>query len=188
MPTKPTLLPDLLVTRRLALRRHTLDLAPLIFGVVDAERERLAAFLPWVPSMRSVEDERTFIKNSRRDWDEGRTFDYGIYDGNSNEFLGTIGIHTIRWDHDCAELGFWIARKFEGKGVVSEAVLAMEEELCTVGFHRIEIRCDIRNQRSAAVAKRCGYTLDGVLRQNIHERGRYNDTMVWGKLIRRLER
>lgn len=184
MPTKPTLLPDLLVSRRLALRRHTVDLAPLIYAVVNSERVRIGSFLPWVQAMRSVEDERTFIKNSRKDWDEARIFDYGIYDGNSNEFLGCIGAHTIRWEHDCAELGFWIAQRFEGNGVISEAVQCMEGELKTLGFHRLEIRCDSLNERSAAVAQRCGFTLDGALKQNIFHRGSYRDTMIWGKLLR----
>jgi ribosomal-protein-serine acetyltransferase len=183
MPTKPTTLPDLLVTRRLALRRHTVDLAPAKFSLVDAERARLGTFLYWVQRTRTIEDERLYLRNSRKDWDEARTFDYGIFDGTTNEFVGCIGAHTIRWEHDCAELGFWLSSRFEGRGIIGEAVRCLEEELQSLRFHRLEIRCDSRNTRSAAVAKRSGYQLDGVLKNNVFEGGSYRDTMVWGKVF-----
>ena len=113
---------------------------------------------------------------------EARTFDYGIYDGRSNEFYGCIGAHTIRWEHDCCEIGFSLGEKFQGHGFVCEALLGIEDELFRTGFHRIEIRCDRRNKRSASVAERSAYTLEATLKENLFERGEYRDTMIWGKV------
>ncbi|CDN43365.1 GNAT family N-acetyltransferase [Paenibacillus sp. P22] len=47
----------------------------------------------------------------------------------------------------------------------------------------IEIRCDSRNGRSAAVALRCGYMQEGVLRRHsIDPSGSPRDTMVYSKV------
>jgi ribosomal-protein-serine acetyltransferase len=184
MPTKPTVLSEMLVSRRLALRRHTIDLAALIFHSVDRDRERLEEFLPWPPLLRSINQEQEYLLRSRKAWEAGETFDFGIYAANDNSFMGCIGTHTIRWAHDCAEIGFWILKEYEGRGFISEALQVLEKELFQIGLHRIEIRCDTTNIRSANVARNAGYTLDGVLKENVFERGRYRDTMVWGKIRR----
>ena len=47
----------------------------------------------------------------------------------------------------------------------------------------MEIRCDPRNERSAAVPRRLGYTLDATLRANARgPDGEMRDTQVWALL------
>ena len=49
--------------------------------------------------------------------------------------------------------------------------------------NRIEIRCDARNVKSARVAERCGFILDGILRgDSLDVYGKLSDTMVFSKV------
>lgn len=49
--------------------------------------------------------------------------------------------------------------------------------------NRIEIRCSGRNARSAAVAERAGFTLDGILRLSTRDMdGELHDSMVYAKV------
>lgn len=49
--------------------------------------------------------------------------------------------------------------------------------------NRIEIRCSALNERSAAVAERAGFKLDGVLRQSTRETdGKLHDSKVYAKV------
>lgn len=51
---------------------------------------------------------------------------------------------------------------------MTEAARALTEfGLDTLGFRRIEIRCDPLNERSHAIARRLGYRLDGRLVNNV---------------------
>ena len=70
------------------------------------------------------------------------------------------------------EIGYWLRTSAVGRGYCTEAVNAL------VGFaknelyaSRLEICCDPRNGKSRAVAERCGFTLEGILKQNMRAPG-----------------
>lgn len=173
---------ELLPGTRIKLQKYELDLAPVLFAAVNADRARLRTYLPWVDLIQKESDEENYVRRTAVDWMEGRAFDYGIFARESGAYLGNIGAHTISWEDDRCEIGYWITSAGEGKGFVSEAVQLLEAELFRIGFHRIEIRCNVLNERSASVPKRCGYHLDGVLREDVMEHGHRRNTMVWGKV------
>ena len=77
-----------------------------------------------------------------------------------------------------------MAKSAQGKGYMTKAILLLEKTAFDNGFNRMEIRNDTQNIKSANVAKRAEYRLDGVMRQD-----RWNpyykkiaDTNVWSKL------
>jgi hypothetical protein len=153
-----------------------------MFSSVDSDRERLKTFLPWVEFTRSVKDSVRYIKSTERDWKSRDMFDFGLFEKSSGVYMGNFGVHTLQWFHRVCELGYWIHGRFEGKGYVSEAVRLIEKPLFDLGFHRIEIRCDSRNQRSANIPRRCGYQLDARLREDRYVDGQFYDSLVFSKL------
>jgi ribosomal-protein-serine acetyltransferase len=81
------------------------------------------------------------------------------------------------------ELGCWLEPAAEGKGYITAACRALlrwvfEER----GLHRAEWRCRADNERSSAVARRLGMSLDGVLREAWFAEGRWHDKQVWSLL------
>lgn len=170
-------------TERLALQRLDVHMAPTIFATVDSDRERLNRFLPWVEWMKSGADEMKYIEYSRKGWKAGEVFDYAIFRARDHRYLGNCGAYRMSWKDHRVEFGYWLVGEAEGQGYVTEAVKAMEKEFFGLGFNRIEIRCDPNNIRSAAIPKKLGYTLEGILRQNICINGHYRDTSVYAKLV-----
>ena len=99
-------------------------------------------------------------------------------------FVGGSGLHRIDWSVPRFEIGYWVRLSLQGQGYVTEAVNRITIFTFDVlGAQRIEIRCDARNTRSAAVAQRAGYTLEARMR---HERrdvyGELCDTLVFAKI------
>lgn len=166
------------------LRRHELATAPAMFACIEEDRKRLGAFLPWVEGTKSVKDSEEYIRCAHVEWQEQKLFDFGLFRKTDRAYLGNIGVHAIAWEHERAEIGYWITGQAEGQGFISEAVGLLEQELFRLGFHRIEIRCDPLNQRSSAVPKRLGYGLEGVLKEHAIVNGRRRDIEVWAKLRR----
>lgn len=68
--------------------------------------------------------------------------------------MGNLGVHTISWENDRREIGYWILGQFEGQGYMTEAVDAVTAELFRHGFNRVEIRCSSLNSKSAGVPER----------------------------------
>lgn len=138
--------------------------------------------MPWVGWTKGVHDEREYIEMTHRQWNDYKMYDYGLFLNSGNIYLGNVGVHTIEWDHNSCELGYWILGEYEGRGYIREAVRAVEKVLFNVGFFRIEIRCSSTNERSGKVAENCGYTMEGRLRQHRIENGRRRDTLIFSKL------
>lgn len=160
-----------------------MEMAATMFKYVARDRARLSRFLPWVPFIREVEDEKKYIESALEKWNNGTFFDYGVFDFKDNTYMGNIGIHNINWSDEHLEIGYWILGDFEGKGFISEAVLALEKVVFNLGFNRVEIRCDAANDRSASVPKRCGYQLEGKLREDSKNKdGTFRDSFIFAKI------
>jgi ribosomal-protein-serine acetyltransferase len=162
---------------RLLEERH----AKALFTAVEREREHLRPWLPWVEATRAEEDSLSFIRSVLEQFAENRGFAAGIWNG--TRLAGTIGVHRIEWLNRRVEIGYWLGREYEGRGIMTDACRAVVTHLFReLELHRVEIRCAVDNVRSAAIAKRLGFTLEGTLREAQFAGGRYRDLLVFGML------
>lgn len=178
----PREFPEVIQGKRLILKKHNLEEARPMFELVNEERGRLREFLPWVDQVLTFEDEVRFIEKSLKWWSELNAFDYSIYLKDSGAYAGNVGLHTIDWHNERIELGYFLWQPFEGNGYVGESIALLEELAFRYGFYRIEIRCDPKNIRSQDVARRAGYTEEGILRSNVIIGSQRRDTMIFAKL------
>jgi len=155
------------------------DDAQELFAVVEANRDRLRPWMPWEPTTRSASDIRAFIERCRSET-AFRLDGNGLWvDG---ELGGSIGMRIDAADAK-GEIGYWIDRRFEGRGVVTGACrLFVDHGFCELGLHRIEIHAAVSNLRSRAVADRLGFTQEGVLRGAERVADGYHDLVVYGML------
>lgn len=171
-----------LMGKRICLYKNEEAAAEEMFNVIAANREQLTEFLPWPDKIKTVQDQLNYIRMTNESWKQKALFDFGIYLLSDQKFIGNIGVHSIDWRNSRCELGYWIAKDLVGKGIVSEAVRLLEEECFRLGFHRIEIRCSGQNEKSALVALRNHYVLEGYLKDEVMESGQYRDTFIFAKL------
>ncbi len=167
---------------RIYLKKHDLTLAPEMFHTIDKNRERLGQFMPWPATTLTVKDSKNWILLCLESWKQRAMFDFGIYLSANHRFIGNAGVHSIDWRSSRCELGYWIAAEFESNGFISEAVQLLESVCFELDFHRIEIRCSGQNLRSANVAARNGYRLEGYLRDEKFDQGQFLDQFVFAKI------
>jgi len=145
------------------LRSYRPEDAPALLTAVDADRERLGRWMPWVPHSTNVEAFAGFIAAARRQEDDGVAFHRGLFDGAT--VAGGCGA-TVDLVNREAEIGYWLGGAYEGRGVITEAVGAVLEFLFDdYAVHRVVIRAAVDNLRSRAVAERYRFTEEGILRQ-----------------------
>jgi ribosomal-protein-serine acetyltransferase len=153
--------------------------APEIFALVDAERERLRAWMPWVDPTTGPADVGAFIERARAT--DGLDALGLFLDG---AYVGGAGLRVDAMAGD-GELGYWIGSAHEGRGIVTRACRALIgyafEEL---GLHRVTICAATDNARSRAIPSRLGFTEEGLLREAERTSTGYHDLVVYGLLER----
>ena len=164
---------------RLLEERH----APAVFEVVDRDRDYLREWLPWVDSNTEVEHTRDFIKSALQQFAANEGLTAGIW--YQDEFAGTVSTHKINWPNRKVEIGYWIASKYQGQGLVTSACRALIDHAFDAwDLNRIELHCAIANTKSCRVAERLGFRPEGVLREAGLVGGRYLDANIYGLLAR----
>lgn len=162
---------------RLLERQHAEEL----FALCDANRARLAQYLPWIDATAGVEDTVAFIEQALAQFTAGDGFHGGIWC--EGRLAGCIGMHQIDWQNDSVALGYWVAEEFGGRGLVTRAAAAVTRyALQELKLHRVEIRCAVDNHRSRRVAERLGFQLEGTLRGAQKIRNRYHDQFIFSRL------
>ena len=139
--------------------RHAQELHAL----VEANRDHLDRWFPWVSETRSVIDTAAFIDRSLARFRRGDGFDAGIVvDG---RLRGCVGLHFVKRPEGVTEIGYWLAEDAQGAGVMTRTLQGLLPHLFRdLDLHRVEIRCDPANARSRALPERLGFDQEGVLR------------------------
>ncbi|HQY93189.1 GNAT family N-acetyltransferase [Caldilinea sp.] len=187
MTQRPILLdiPDSFESARLILRApRPGDGAALNAGVVES-LEELRLWMPWAASAPTVADSEAVVRGAAAKWLKREDFMLLLWRKDTGELVGGSGMHRIDWEVPTVEIGYWVRTSLAGQGYISEAVNAITHfAFETVGAHRVEIRCDERNLRSAAVARRAGFDLEGILRHEArhHLTLELRDTMVFAQV------
>jgi len=155
--------------------------APEVFAAVDRDRLYLREWLPWVGANGTLDDSVEFIRKAVQQFADNEGLSAGIWcDG---DFAGAIGTHAIDWTNRKVELGYWIASRFQGRGLVTDACRALLVHcFAEWKLHRVEIHCATGNRRSCAIPERLGFRLEGVLREAHLLNGRYHDLNVYAML------
>lgn len=166
---------------RISLRRFKDDDAQRVHSAVVRNADHLTPFMHWMVPDYSLEMARDFIARSTKAAEARELLGFGIF--LDDELIGSIGFVGFDWKAAKAEIGYWIGREHEGKGIVSRACRAMIElAFDDLGINRIEIRCSSKNDRSAAIPKRFGFKFEGELRQSEFRNGELHDFSIFGLL------
>lgn len=116
----------------------------------------------------SLETTREFIQLGVNGWKSGVSEDFPmvvIHKENNKIIIGSGFNEKSSLSESYFEIGYWIDSDYEGQGLVSELVNALTHyALSVLKAKHVQICIQIENTRSIAVAKRCGYTCDLVLK------------------------
>ncbi|ANW16793.1 GNAT family N-acetyltransferase [Streptomyces clavuligerus] len=106
---------------------------------------------------------------------------YGIW--HADTLVGGVMFTTFDAASGSCEIGCWLEPAAEGHGLVTPACRALLDwAFAERGMYRAEWCCRADNERSAAVARRLGMTLEGVRRAVWPFAGARHDQQVWAVL------
>ncbi|WP_337032094.1 GNAT family N-acetyltransferase [Paenibacillus illinoisensis] len=185
-PLNPIMLsfPECFDTSRLTIRAPEWGDGAEVNEAIRESVEQLRPWLPFAEKVPSLEESEAHVRKARLQFMERTDLILHLRDKHTDDFVGSSGLHRIDWNARCFEIGYWIRSSRAGEGLMTEAVQGIEQFAITyLNANRLEIRCDSRNVRSANVAERAGYTLEGILRSVRRDcTGTLVDVMVFSKI------
>ena len=99
----------------------------------------------------------------------------------NGEAVGSIGIF-LKDDVYCksAEIGYWLAKPFWGRGIMSSAV----RQLCAYSFEHYDIvrifaEPYAANIGSRKVLEKAGFALEGILKKSVFKNGNLYDSCMY---------
>ncbi|KAK8308324.1 hypothetical protein V6Z12_D02G050000 [Gossypium hirsutum] len=160
-----------------------LSLRPLQVSDVDdfmvwASDEKVTHFCTWEP-YTNREDGLNYIKNIvvPHPWLRAICID--------DRPVGAISVSANSGNDKCrGELGYVLAFKYWGKGIVTRAVKMVVETIFVEWPHleRLEALVDVENVGSQRVLEKAGFQREGVLRKYLIVKGRSRDRVMFSFL------
>lgn len=171
-------------TERLTIRGPLPGDAAMIRQAVIESQDDLIPWMPWAVEVPSERDYEIRVREGRLKFLARNDMWLMLLLKGTEIMVGSSGMHRIDWSVPKFEIGYWVRTSYAGQGYITEAVLGITTfAFDTLDAQRLEIRCDVKNTRSAAVARRAGYSLEGTLRSDARDHhGQLRDTHIFARL------
>jgi [ribosomal protein S5]-alanine N-acetyltransferase len=131
----------------------------------------------------TIEQAQALIERQRQRFEQKERFRWGIALKESNTIIGTGGY--VAWNRQwCnAELGYDLARRYWGQGMMAEAARAMIQfGFERMGLHRIETEVMPENSASVRLLHKLGFQEEGVLQERGFWKGAFHDLVMFALL------
>jgi|WetSurMetagenome_2_1015567.scaffolds.fasta_scaffold337891_1 RimJ/RimL family protein N-acetyltransferase len=158
---------------------HKADAASICRHARDKDISRYT----FIPYPYRLENALKFIRDTHKQRRKGNILTFGIECKETGEIIGMISLMRIDNVNHSGEVGYWLGKKFWGKGFMLEAV----QLICGHGFKKIKmVRIYARvlhpNLASARVLEKAGFRYEGRLRKTTLRYGRWLDDLRYGIL------
>ena len=156
------------------------------FKLIDENRPRLEDFFAGtVSKCKTLADTINYCKAIQIRIDEKSYFPFMITDTNTNHFVGLVDVKNIDWNVPKAELGSFIDKAYEGKGIVTKAAgLVVNHLVDTYKFKKLLCRANSRNLGSISVILKNGFELEGTRRNDYRTtKGEIVDLNYYGRVF-----
>lgn len=107
-----------------------------------------------------------------------------IAEKESGRHIGNVKLGPIHWVHRSATFGILLGEKeFWGKGIGLEATrLTVEYGFYRLNLHRIDLGVFAEHEAAVRCYKKAGFKVEGRLRENLFQGGKYKDRLWMGLL------
>jgi RimJ/RimL family protein N-acetyltransferase len=128
-----------------------------------------------IPSPYTLEDANWWINTGSKDSAVTKVIEF---DG---VFCGVISVYRQQFEYShSAEIGYWLAEEFWGKGIASAALAQFSEFiLSTTDIIRLYASVFSANPVSMKVLEKAGYSCEGIFRKGANKNDKYYDVHLF---------
>ena len=153
------------VDDNIVLKSFTVDDAEERYDIIDKNREFLKKWLGWLDFYHSKQDVIDFTKVCLNNEKNKISLPLAIY--YNGKFAGSIELKDLDFRNKKAEIGYWLAKEFTGKGIMIKTTKFM-------------ILTATENSASQAITEKLGFTKEGMIKDNECLYGKFLDNYIYG--------
>jgi RimJ/RimL family protein N-acetyltransferase len=163
------------------LRELTIDDATTIVNLMDYE---IAKYLYEVPYPYRIDDALNFIKSNYEYFKSQKAITFGIEYKNTLEskllLVGTIGIKDIDYVNKKANIGYWIGKQYQDKGIATECVkLVVNYAFDALKLKEISAYVFPDNNPSIRVLEKHGFVKTGKVNEYHPLSNTYRNSLIY---------
>ncbi len=144
--------------------------------------EDTARFLPRM-NVNSVDAAKIFVGWLEIGWKYTSRVSWAVCDATTAEMLAGVIIRDVDTMYGTGEVTCWAQPQHRGKGVMPIALnSALGWVFGGLGLHRVQYRHAEANKASQRIAEKCGFTLEGRLRDEQMVDDQRVDMLLWSRL------
>jgi RimJ/RimL family protein N-acetyltransferase len=126
---------------------------------------------------------RAMLRLEGRQREAGERIQFAMADPGTDALVGDLVLHSFQWRHRRAEVGFFVVPSARRRGLALEGIrLATDWAFDQLGVERMALVTTPENVATQSLARRLGFTQEGVLRSYTFEQGRFVDNIVFSLL------
>ena len=148
--------------------------------------EHLRPWMPWASPDTTVEDSEAFARRSRARWLLAEEWGVSVWRGGRLVASSGFMLRGRPLEDGTGEIGMWVRADEAGRGLGTRVLQAMVDWADAAWpFRKLTWLCERRNRASARVAEKCGFRLEGHLREHgpaVADPTRRETTLAYGLL------
>jgi len=160
--------------------------AEAFFGLIEHNRPRLEDFFAGtVARTRNLQDTIDYFAEIEKKIEARAYFPFIIIDSEKDRFIGFMDIKSIDWNIPKAEVGYFIDAGYKRKGISGKALNRLIDFAAKeLGMRKLLIRTHTVNVAAKALAEKCGFTEEGIIRSDYKtSKGEIVDLVYYGLVI-----
>lgn len=162
--------------QKIRLREYRREDIPTVLQMInDSEIKRLLT--PGIPYLYTLEDETKWFESLSANNDH---YSFAIETITDNHYIGGCGINQIDWKNSITTVGIFIGDKdCWNKGYGTDAMKVLIQLIFEqLNINKIKLHVYEFNERAIKCYEKCGFKIEGTLRQEIFRDGKYHDEFI----------
>ncbi len=178
-------IPTRLDTERLVVRKYEEGDGRGLYLLLErsGNRELLKENVEEVSSIKTEEEAEVIVRKHSAEWVARDRFVMGIWLKSEDKYVGEIWIEPKKWEVPSFEIGWFLDKGYQRRGIATEAVRRSLKFLFNdLKAHKVIVITRDTNPRSCMLAERLGFRREGHLRESGIDNGKRYGLFYYGML------
>ena len=133
-----------------------------------------------IPFPPTDADHEKFLSETSSEKDD---YMFGVELKDTKQFIGTIAVYLVDWNNGTCHIGISIGPSHQGKSYGTDAMKVLLDFIFNyMNVNKVKLQVFGYNKRAIGSYEKCGFLVEGTLKEELFRFGEYHDIYVMGLL------